>query len=127
MARGADEIDRLANENQQLKASAASVEHALSAAIQFTETLIVYAPNGYPMAPQVATAKHMLDVALDNMRRSPALTACMRCEQLIACLDKALHLMDLMLVEVSRNERLPMSLVVAHEAFTSEMNKLLQR
>jgi len=47
----------------------AKVIHALDTAIMFIEALLAWLPEGLPMNPGLASAKHRLDEALKDIRR----------------------------------------------------------
>lgn len=59
-----ERIRELTNELNELRAGSALVVHALNCAIQLTDALIAYTPDGSPLHPNVAAAKGALDQAM---------------------------------------------------------------
>jgi len=56
------------DEEARLRADSAKVVRALDAAIQLIEVLLAWLPDGQPLDPKVATAKHVLDQAMKDLR-----------------------------------------------------------
>jgi 16S rRNA U1498 N3-methylase RsmE len=63
------EIERLTKENLELRAGGAKVTHALDCALQLTEVLIAFLPEGQPVHPGLETAKGALAQALKELRQ----------------------------------------------------------
>jgi hypothetical protein len=57
-------IRELESELSKAREGAALIIHALNCAIQLTDALIAYTPDGSPLHPNVATAKGALDHAM---------------------------------------------------------------
>ena len=58
------EIGRLKTENEELRADAAKVVHALDCAVQAVDALIAWMPEGLSLSPDVTGCKQRLDRAM---------------------------------------------------------------
>lgn len=63
------EVAKLEAELTQMRSDAALVVHALNCALQLTEVLIAFTPEGSVLHPGVATAKTALDMAMLQISR----------------------------------------------------------
>jgi len=130
------EVDELKAENARLHADAATVVHALDAAIQWGEMLFAFLPEGTPMHPNVTAAKSALDAAMAAIRypsTNPALKIAAANiarlndygTKLTEAVDKSLVLIDVLLSDLRASGHPPSPhLVIARDSFDEAIKKL---